>query len=102
MGRDFRRTPSTSCTDGLSVIQHNEHLSRFGLRLHELRHPARPRFLEAGIGRSLAGGNGVQDKLPSYEKHQPDIQNGRSIGMPLGQVTEEAYTGLGRRVIMGW
>ena len=28
------------------------------------------------------------------EKHQPDIKNGRSIGMPLDQFTEEAYAGL--------
>ena len=28
------------------------------------------------------------------EKHQPDIKNGRSIGMPLDQFTEEAYRGL--------
>lgn len=28
------------------------------------------------------------------EKHQPDIKDGRSIGMPLDQFTEEAYQGL--------
>ena len=28
------------------------------------------------------------------EKHQPDIKNGRPIGMPLGQFTNEAYAGL--------
>ena len=28
------------------------------------------------------------------EKHQPDIRNGRSLGMPLDQFTEEAYQGL--------
>ncbi|MCJ1250721.1 hypothetical protein MMC30_007949 [Trapelia coarctata] len=35
----------------------------------------------------------VQTELHD-EKHQPDIQNGRSIGMPLDQFTEEAYAGL--------
>lgn len=28
------------------------------------------------------------------EKHQPDIKNGRQIGMPLDQFTNEAYEGL--------
>lgn len=28
------------------------------------------------------------------EKHQPDINNGRQIGMPLDQFTKEAYEGL--------
>ena len=28
------------------------------------------------------------------EKHQPDIKNGRSIGMPLNEFTEEAWKGL--------
>ncbi|KAI9813652.1 MAG: hypothetical protein M1827_003723 [Pycnora praestabilis] len=28
------------------------------------------------------------------EKHQPDIKNGRQIGMPLDQFTNEAYAGL--------
>ena len=28
------------------------------------------------------------------EKHQPDIKNGRNIGMPLDEFTEEAYNGL--------
>ena len=28
------------------------------------------------------------------EKHQPDIKNGRSIGMPLDDFVEEAYDGL--------
>ena len=28
------------------------------------------------------------------EKHQPDIKNGRSVGMPLDEFTEEAYKGL--------
>ena len=28
------------------------------------------------------------------EKHQPDIKNGRQIGMPLDQFTDEAYEGL--------
>ena len=28
------------------------------------------------------------------EKHQPDIKNGREIGMPLDAFTEQAYAGL--------
>ena len=28
------------------------------------------------------------------EKHQPDIQNGRLIGMPLNEFTDEAISGL--------
>lgn len=28
------------------------------------------------------------------EKHQPDIKNGRSFGMPLDEFTEQAYAGL--------
>ena len=28
------------------------------------------------------------------EKHQPDLKNGRQIGMPLEQFTNEAYEGL--------
>ena len=28
------------------------------------------------------------------EKHQPDIKNGRQMGMPLDQFTETAYQGL--------
>ena len=28
------------------------------------------------------------------EKHQPDIKNGRAIGMPLDQFTREAFAGL--------
>jgi len=28
------------------------------------------------------------------ENHQPDIKNGRQIGMPLDRFTEEAYKGL--------
>ena len=28
------------------------------------------------------------------EKHQPDIKNGGSIGMPLAEFTNEAYEGL--------
>lgn len=28
------------------------------------------------------------------QKHQPDIKNGRSIGMPLDEFIEEAYNGL--------
>lgn len=28
------------------------------------------------------------------EKHQPDIQNGRLIGMPLNEFTDEAVSGL--------
>ena len=28
------------------------------------------------------------------QKHQPDIKDGRSIGMPLDEFTEEAYNGL--------
>lgn len=28
------------------------------------------------------------------EKHQPDIKNGRQVGMPLDQFIEEAYGGL--------
>ncbi|KAL8936462.1 MAG: hypothetical protein Q9216_004913 [Gyalolechia sp. 2 TL-2023] len=35
----------------------------------------------------------VQTELHD-EKHQPDIKNGRSIGMPLDQFTNEAYAGL--------
>jgi len=29
-------------------------------------------------------------------KHQPDIENGRSIGMPLAEFTDEAYAGLAK------
>ncbi|PNS20314.1 Zinc-type alcohol dehydrogenase-like protein [Sphaceloma murrayae] len=35
----------------------------------------------------------VQTELHD-EKHQPDIKNGRQIGMPLKDFTEEAYAGL--------
>ncbi|KAL8867919.1 MAG: hypothetical protein Q9174_005345, partial [Haloplaca sp. 1 TL-2023] len=28
------------------------------------------------------------------EKHQPEIKNGRQMGMPLDQFTNEAYEGL--------
>ncbi|KAL8951304.1 MAG: hypothetical protein Q9183_007467, partial [Haloplaca sp. 2 TL-2023] len=28
------------------------------------------------------------------EKHQPDIKNGRQMGMPIDQFTNEAYDGL--------
>ena len=28
------------------------------------------------------------------EKHQPEIKDGRNLGMPLGQFTEEAYQAL--------
>ncbi|KIX93797.1 uncharacterized protein Z520_10422 [Fonsecaea multimorphosa CBS 102226] len=35
----------------------------------------------------------VQTELHD-EKHQPDIKNGRSIGMPLDEFTDKAYTGL--------
>lgn len=28
------------------------------------------------------------------QKHQPDIRNGRQMGMPLDQFTNEAYSGL--------
>ncbi|KAL8927000.1 MAG: hypothetical protein Q9208_002545 [Pyrenodesmia sp. 3 TL-2023] len=35
----------------------------------------------------------VQTELHD-EKHQPDIKNGRQIGMPLDQFTDEAYAGL--------
>ena len=35
----------------------------------------------------------VQTELHD-EKHQPDIKNGRSIGMPLAEFTDEAYRGL--------
>ncbi|CAD6440427.1 911f46ec-7fd7-409e-bc1f-18b551df2505 [Sclerotinia trifoliorum] len=37
----------------------------------------------------------VQTELHD-EKHQPDIKNGRSIGMPLDEFTEEAWRGLER------
>ena len=43
------------------------------------------------------------------EKHQPQIKNGRDIGMPLAEFTDEAYRGLeeGREEVMvgsakGW
>jgi len=35
----------------------------------------------------------VQTELHD-EKHQPSLKNGRQIGMPLAQFTEEAYAGL--------
>jgi len=38
----------------------------------------------------------VQTELHD-EKHQPDIKNGRSIGMPLDQFTEETWAGLCER-----
>ena len=28
------------------------------------------------------------------EKHQPDIKNGRQIGIPLNEFTDKAYAGL--------
>lgn len=37
----------------------------------------------------------VQTELHD-EKHQPDIKNGRSFGMPLQEFTEEAWKGLER------
>ncbi|KAL8649285.1 MAG: hypothetical protein Q9210_004488 [Variospora velana] len=57
-----------------------------------LREQSSAASLDTGATKTVAR---LEDQAEHHdEKHQPDIENGGQIGMPLNQFTNEAYAGL--------
>ena len=69
-----------------------EHLKGSNIKIVEIFPPAvQSRSIES-TRRTVKANTSIAELHD--EKHQPDIKNGRQIGMPLDQFTEEAYQGL--------
>ncbi len=74
------------------ILVMREQLKGSNIKIIEILPPS-VRSTLVKIPRRASNANKITAELHD-EKHQPDIKNGRQIGMPLDEFTEETYQSL--------